>query len=82
MAFFNSTANNFMRRFSLDSFFIYKVSEFSKLFPVVAPLMGDHRFPQDVYTRLGAIGLTTMMWISTMDVAVKMQEQVRDKGSE
>ena len=76
MAFFNSTANQFMRKLSLDSLFLFKLSGFSSFFPVVAPLMSDPRFPREVYTRLGAIGLTTMMWISTMDVAMKMQQKV------
>jgi hypothetical protein len=62
----------------LDSLFLFKLSHLPSYFPALAPLIGDPRFPAALYTDLGAVGLTTMGWLSAMDAALKLQQSVCD----
>jgi hypothetical protein len=43
--------------------------------PVMAPLMSDSKYSHDIVYRLGACGVTAMIWLSCMDKALRLQRQ-------
>ena len=74
-AFLSGFVNRQLRWWNLDSWFIYKVSGWEVDFPYLAPLLasGDSRFPDTLVRKLGFVGFITMIWLSTMDVALRLQ---------
>eukprot|EP00048_Salpingoeca_helianthica_P002520 m.57994 g.57994 ORF g.57994 m.57994 type:complete len:435 (+) comp12148_c1_seq1:66-1370(+) len=77
MAFFSAPVNRFTRAVGIDSWFLFKSNAFAPYVPAIAPLVRDPRFSADpaLYTRLGAVGLTGMMWLAAMDTAARLQAQ-------
>ncbi len=75
MAFFNNGISRLVRRFGIDSLYLYRVSNMAALFPLLAPLANDARFPQPVIRRLGFVGLTLMSYLSVMDIALTLQAE-------
>eukprot|EP00035_Acanthoeca_spectabilis_P023689 m.450443 g.450443 ORF g.450443 m.450443 type:complete len:442 (+) comp20002_c0_seq1:65-1390(+) len=74
MAFFSGFVQRQLRWWNIDSWFIYKISGWDKNFPYLAPLLAtDNRFPADLYRQLGFVGLITMIWLSNMDTADRLQ---------
>lgn len=55
--------------------FIFKVGNIRGILPVIAPLVGDDRFPPSSYEPLGAVGLTLMSWLSCLQGALKLHEK-------
>ncbi len=76
VAFFGTPINRILHRLGLDSLFLFRLSPLPALFPALAPLIGDARFPPESYVPLGAVGLTAMGWLSAMDLALAMQAKV------
>jgi hypothetical protein len=75
MAFFSDFVKRQLRWWNIDSWFIYKQSGWDKDFPYLAPLLAaqDGRFPEALYRKLGFVGLITMIWLSNMDTALRLQ---------
>jgi hypothetical protein len=70
-AFISSGLYLFIRKWSMDTFYIYSVSTLPKNFPKLMPMMNDiDRFPQSCYKPLGSVGPFVITWISVMHYAL------------
>eukprot|EP00041_Stephanoeca_diplocostata_P018969 m.402163 g.402163 ORF g.402163 m.402163 type:complete len:133 (-) comp21173_c0_seq3:372-770(-) len=67
VAFFKGVVQKWVRAWHVDSFFIFKLSGWKKIFNYIAPLFNDPRFPEQTYYPLGFVGLAAMAWWVAMD---------------
>jgi len=60
-----------VRKLSIDTFYLFKVSTLLQNLPKIMPLMNDmERFPRSCYKPLGAVVPFVMSWISVMHYAL------------
>lgn len=73
MAFFNHGAAKIVRDLKIDTLFFYHLSVLPDMFSILSPLMADtEQYPWSSHKNLGAVGMLTMGWLSTMDTALKL----------
>jgi hypothetical protein len=71
MAFFASIVNSVVHKLNVDSKVLFNEDNKKTLLPVIAPLMADPQYAECPAWKMGAVGLTTMLWLSTMDSALR-----------
>lgn len=73
--FLTSWVTRAVRWLNLDSYFVYSLSGWERHFNYLMPFIrSDIAPPKEIYTPLGFPGFTTMIWLSTMDSALRLSK--------